>query len=52
MHQWLTYDGNDERKARRSHKDVFELSEDGWEENDPRFVAQSMADSSTTCGTT
>ena len=43
VHQWLTYDGNDERKARRSHKDVFELSEDGWVENDPRFIAQSMA---------
>src|ERR1700744_5757284 len=44
VYQWLTYNGNDDKKASRSHNDFFELSEDGWTENDPRFVAQSMLD--------
>ena len=43
VYQWLTYDDNDARKAQRSHKDVLELNEDGWVENDPRFVAQDMS---------
>src|ERR1700761_2689831 len=44
VYQWLTYNGNDDKKASRSHNDFFELSEDRWTENDPRFVVQSMID--------
>mgnify|MGYP007034010081 CR=1 FL=1 len=43
VYQWLTYDGNDARKAQRSHRDVFELNEEVWTKNDPRFVAQDMS---------
>ena len=43
VYQWLTYDNNDAKKAQRSHRDVFELNEDVWTENDRRFVTQDMS---------
>jgi hypothetical protein len=52
VYQWLTYDGNNTKKASRSHNDFFDLNEAEWTENDPEVrSAEHDRLQSTTCGT-